>query len=178
MPLTHLYRIIMLGLALCVTAGCSTTQSEVTHLGYAASTPLRDVNLLQSPIPQQLLDLQNPYGTTDQTGCAIWAREIHDLSVAISNNEDRRVGYRRNGDDLNAQAGNLRDVGVLAATTYFIPLRGVVRELSGAAQFDRDAIKATDRGRHRIGYLVGLGRASGCEGFHHPALGAIYPPAD
>lgn len=167
----------LLCLSVATLSGCASTHEEVEHFGYAATAPVRDVNLRQYAIPQQLMDLQNPYGTTDRSGCAVWAQEVNQLSTALAINRDRRVGFRRDGNNFAARTGNLRDVGVQAAATYFIPLRGVVRELSGAAQFERDALAASDRGRHRIGYLIGLGRAHRCPGFENPALDQLDPPA-
>lgn len=166
-----------LGILALTLSACASANEEIDHFGYAASTPIRDFNFAQHPIPRQLLDLQNPYGTTRQSGCAVWAEEINQLSTALFINRDRRVGFRRDGRDLTARTGNLRDTGVAAASTSFIPFRSVVRELSGAAQLEREAAAASDRGRHRIGYLIGLGRASRCPGFNAPHLDYLDPSA-
>ena len=168
-------------------SGCASTQEEFGHLTYAALSPARDFNLTREPIPDQLRYLQNPFGYSSYTPeravppvgtpqyCAALAREITDLTSALNANRDRRVGYRREGDGFVARTGNLRDLGVRAATTSFIPFRGVVRELSGAAQLDRNALYASNQGRYRIGYLIGLGRAKRCPGTEALAAQHVLP---
>lgn len=145
--------------------GCASFSEELDHFTFAASSPLRDVNLMQEPIPGQLRSLRQPYGFTDQGGCEAWTQEIRELEAALIANEGRRVGYRRDSDTFVGRSGNLRDVGVKSAASQILPFRGVIRQVSGAAQFEQQANRASDKARYRIGYLVGLGRASRCPGF-------------
>lgn len=152
-------------------SACASLPEEVDHFTYAASSPLRDVNLIREPIPGQLTALNQPYGYSNRNGCQAWAEEIDQLQSAIDANGGRRVGFRRDNDTAVGRTGNLRDVGVKSATSRLIPFRGVVRQVSGAAKHEKVAINASEQARYRIGYLVGLGRAYRCPGF-----GRITPP--
>lgn len=156
---------LMLILPLVFLSACASFIDEVDHFRFAAMSPLRDFNLTQEPIPGQLQSLAQPYGYVDQSGCQAWGQEIHDLETALSTNEGRRVGFRRDSETFTGRTGNLRDSGVRSATSQFIPFRSVVRQASGASRFEQRAENASDRARYRIGYLVGLGRAHRCPGF-------------
>lgn len=169
----------ILTLPLILLTACASFSEEMDHFTFAASSPLRDVNLMQEPIPGQLRALNQPYGYTDKGGCEAWTREIKELEAALLANEGRRVGYRRDSDTFTGRTGNLRDVGVKSAASQILPFRGVVRQVSGAAQFEQQANRASDKARYRIGYLVGLGRASRCPGFGRltPTPRSSYQPA-
>lgn len=146
-------------------SSCASYAEEEDNFTYAAMAPFRDFNLAQQPIPGQLNALHQPYGYIDQSGCSAWSREINELEAALSANEGRRVGFRRDSETFVGRTGNLRDQGVAALATTAIPLRGVVRQISGASRFEQRAERASDRARYRIGYLVGLGRSHRCPGF-------------
>jgi hypothetical protein len=146
-------------------SACASYPEEEANFRFAAAAPLRDFNIAQQPIPGQLNALYQPYGYVDQTGCTAWTREIDELQAALEVNEGRRVGFRRDNETFVGRTGNLRDVGVAALASSAIPLRGVVRQASGASRFQQRAEQASDRARYRIGYLVGLGRAHRCPGF-------------
>ena len=148
-----------------ILSACASYGEEEDNFTYAAMAPFRDLNLAQQPIPGQLNALHQPYGYIDQSGCSAWTREINELEAALSANEGRRVGFRRDSETFVGRTGNLRDQGVAALATSAIPLRGVVRQVTGASQFEQRAERASDRARYRIGYLVGLGRSHSCPGF-------------
>jgi hypothetical protein len=156
---------LMLILPLALLSACASFVDEVDHFRFAVMSPLRDFNLTQAPIPGQLQSLAQPYGFVDQSGCQAWGQEINDLETALSTNEGRRVGFRRDSETFTGRTGNLRDSGVRSATSQFIPFRSVVRQASGASRFEQRAENASDRARYRIGYLVGLGRSHRCPGF-------------
>lgn len=146
-------------------SGCATFAEELDHFAFAAAAPLRDLNLTQTPIPGQLQALAQPYGDSDKTGCQAWSQEINDLEASLRANAGRRVGFRRDGGTFVGRTGNLRDSGVRAAVSQFVPYRAVIRQASGASRFEQQAERASDRARFRIGYLVGLARANRCPDF-------------
>ncbi|MEM7727723.1 MAG: hypothetical protein AAF311_00450 [Pseudomonadota bacterium] len=148
-----------------VAGGCASLPEEEANLRFAAMAPLRDLNIGQPPVPGQLNALYQPYGYIDQTGCRAWSREIGELEAALLQNEGRIIGFRRDNETFEGRVGNARDSGVAALARSPIPFRGVVRQLSGAAQFEQRAFRASDRARYRIGYLVGLARSHRCPGF-------------
>jgi|GEM_PF-3217845 len=147
---------------------CATPGEEFSQFGYAATTPLRDLNLTGQRVPGQLQALQNPFGYGagghNQT-CQTLIAEVHSLSRAMEANGSRYVGYRRDSSTRTGRFGNARDVGVATAVTSFIPFYPLFRQVTGAAARDQRAEQANNRARMRIGYLVGQGRAYRCPGF-------------
>lgn len=144
---------------------CQTVNEEVDHFGYAALSAARDFGVANKSIPTQLQQLQNPFGVVPIEGCYSWYQEARHLENALKSNEGRRVGYRRDNSDFRGRFGNLRDVGVKTAATFFTPYRSIVRQVTGAAAHDKKAKEADQRARLRLGFLVGQGRANRCSGF-------------
>lgn len=146
-------------------AGCASVNDEFDNFSYAALTPIRDLNIAKPPIPDQLRGLQNPFGYTYSENCDMWRQEIQELNTAITQNENRRVGSRRDNDNFAGRFGNFRDVGVRMLATSFTPYRGALRQVSGASAFQKEADRASHRARIRIGVLAGRGQAYRCPGF-------------
>jgi hypothetical protein len=161
-------RMLIMGLLLALFAvSCASTREETEHFKFAAFSALRDFNVTATPIPGQLQNLQNPYGRTpyQDQGCqAIWT-ELQYLNQAIAQNQGRHVGFRRDNNTMVGRFGNLRDTTVQTVATLFTPYRGVVRQVTGAAAHEGNAIQADQRARTRLGYLVGQGQAMRCPGF-------------
>lgn len=171
----------MFAVPLVVLSGCASVDAEVGHLAFAASTPMRDLNIANPPIPNRLQALSHPYGHAGPPSCEGWHAEVAALQRSIVENEGRRVGFRRDSRTTEGRHGNLRDSGVKYATTLLLPFRGMVRQVSGSAKLEQEAERASDRARYRIGYLVGQARAAGCPGFQpRPPVRALrpaHPPA-
>ena len=157
------FAIVIAGVA--ILSGCASAHEEVDHFGFAAFSAARDFNVGVQPIPNQMQALQNPYGYGPRPGCEGLWREAQHLGEAISQNEGRRAGYRRDNRTFTGRFGNLRDAGVKSAATFFTPYRGIVRQVTGAAAYEKRATQADQRARTRLGYLVGQGRAYRCPGF-------------
>lgn len=135
---------------------------------YAATTPLRDLNIGIPAVPHQLSTLQNPYGTDTHTSCMILLREAQDLRVALNSNYEILDGPQY---DLNTRAGYVAKAtegAVTTAATTFIPFRGQIRTLSGAKRRIKRSEEADRRGRERLGFLIGVGSANRCPGFLIP----------
>lgn len=152
----------------CLSA-CASVNEEVDHTGYAMFQAVRDFNVKTEPIPQQLLDLNNPFGHTEFTNtsqeCAALLTEHSNLEASIKRNKGRRVGFRRDSSTFSGRLGNLRDVGVKSAATLFTPHRGIIQQLSGSAAHEQQAQKANERAHVRMGYIIGRGRSLNCQGF-------------
>lgn len=119
-----------------------------------AQTPLQDLNLTKDEIPEALTDaVTAPYASERLAKCEDIRREVLRLDEVL-------------GDDLDIVTDERRDItiGKLAksAVGSFIPFRGVIRELTGAADRKRDFEEAILAGAVRRGYLKGLGDARGC----------------
>lgn len=130
-----------------------------------AATPITDLNLTRDEIPEVLtLAVTAPYGNEGLSGCKEIGAEIAGLDRVL-------------GDDLDIDTGQRRDItlGKIAksAVSSFIPFRGIIRELSGAADHQRDFQEAIFAGAVRRGYLKGLGEQKGCPYPARPAFTKI-----
>jgi hypothetical protein len=153
--------------------GCLTTRSdgspkvETTNeanresLKGAAESPLRDVNVLRTKIPDVLLfSMADPYSRPPRN----W--KCQDLIALVQPLDDAL------GDDLDAPSQvqeGLKDKGkgsalgfAAGAASDAIPFRSWVRKLSGAERHDQFVQRAITAGAVRRGYLKGLGESKGC----------------
>ena len=121
----------------------------------AAMTPAEDVNIRKKDIPPVLLAAtKDPYVATDTRSCAGIAGAITALTEVLGPDFDSEA-TRKNGLGPTRIAK-----GVVGS---FIPFRGVVREISGAAAAQRRYDVAVDAGIARRGYLRGVARSKGCK---------------
>ncbi|WP_293898504.1 hypothetical protein [Phenylobacterium sp.] len=127
----------------------------------AATTPLRDLNVSKTRIPDILLQaLANPYDRPPpKWKCPTLVALIRPLNEALGQDIDTLPA----GDENLMDRGRSTALGVagdIAASA--IPFRGVVRKLSGAESHDNLVQSAIIAGNVRRGYLKGLGEAKGC----------------
>jgi len=127
----------------------------------AATTPLRDLNVVRAKIPDVLLQaMDDPYARPPRTfKCPALAALIRPLDEVLGPDIDRVPV----GDENLMDRGKSTALGVagdLAAGA--IPFRGVVRKLSGAEAHDRLVQSAIVAGNVRRAYLKGLGESKGC----------------
>lgn len=125
------------------------------------TTPISDLNLRKDPIPPVLLEaVEATYESKELTDCAALMREVARLNAVL-------------GPDLDQQEEERRDItaGKVAqrALASFIPFRSVIREISGAADHERDFREAIVAGAVRRGYLKGLGKQRDCAWPARPA---------
>lgn len=121
----------------------------------AAMTPVEDVNLKKREIPPVLLSAQDdPYSPEGTRNCAQLTTALGELDAVLGADFDSGVEGKHG---LNATAVAK---GVVA---IFIPFRGVIREVSGAAGAERRYNAAVDAGIARRGYLRGVARMRGCK---------------
>ncbi|MFA7261630.1 MAG: hypothetical protein WC068_01295 [Caulobacter sp.] len=131
----------------------------------AASSPMRDLNMLRSKIPPVLLEaLEDPYERPRPATCSELIALLRPLNEALGPDIDEP-----SSPDDRALIAKGRDVagdtalGMMASAAQdLIPMRGWVRRLSGAEQHDRLVRAAITAGGIRRGYLKGLGEAKGC----------------
>ena len=88
-------------------------------------------------------------------GCGGLAAELIRLDEALGPDLDAHV----RGDD---RATQLAETGGEMVVNSLIPLRGIVREVSGAASADRRKAAAVNAGLARRGFLRGLAEERGC----------------
>lgn len=129
-----------------------------------ALTPLSDLNLSRDPIPEVLLAARTaPYDQTGAGNCRDLTRLVSDLDAALGPDFDTETP-----EDRSVSAGNIaqRIVG------SFIPFRGLIREISGANEHERDFREAIAAGMMRRAYLKGRGQEMGCAYPSRPATAA------
>lgn len=134
-------------------------------VGDVAKTPISDLNIAKDDIPEVLLtSAEAPYAPASGSGC-------EGISIAISD-LDRVLGPDY---DLEDTEGDRLSEGRIAQSVVgsFIPFRGIIREVSGAADHKREFEAAIMAGMVRRAYLKGLGQASGCPYPARPAFTRI-----
>lgn len=128
-----------------------------------ALTPLGDLNLRNDPIPPLLLAAQQaPYDPAGIRNCRDITRLVGELDVVLGPDFDTEVPDE---GGRNISAGNIaqRLLGSL------IPFRGIIREVSGANEHERDFREAIAAGMTRRAYLKGRGQGMGCNYPARPA---------
>lgn len=127
----------------------------------AATTPLRDLNLMRVDIPEILLKaLDDPYERPPRGAkCSTLIALVRPLNDALGPDIDTIPGddERWTGKSKSAALGVAGDLAGGA-----IPFRGVVRKLSGAESHDKLVLAAIIAGHTRRAYLKGLGETKGC----------------
>jgi hypothetical protein len=127
----------------------------------AATTPLRDLNVVKTAIPEILLQsLADPYARPPaKWRCPQLAALVRPLDDALGPDMDTNPAGDENVMDRGKSTA-LSVAGDLAGGA--IPFRGVVRRLTGAESHDRLVQSAIVAGNVRRAYLKGLGEAKGC----------------
>ncbi|MBL8773500.1 MAG: hypothetical protein JNK30_19095 [Phenylobacterium sp.] len=138
------------------------TSSEVKESSVtgAATTPLRDLGVKKTDIPEVLLQaLADPYARPPRNyGCNYLIALVRPLDDVLGPDIDRELP----GDEDLVTRGKILGVAADVASSALIPFRGVVRKVTGAEAHDRLVQSAYVAGSVRRAYLKGLGEAKGC----------------
>jgi hypothetical protein len=131
----------------------------------AATTPLRDLNLIHADIPTVLSDAQKrPYVVPDDQSCAALADDVRALDDVLGPDFDAPA--TASGATLFERGATMVEdaaVGVLRNTAEStVPFRSWVRELTGAERHSKDVAAAIAAGTVRRAFLKGLRAAHGC----------------
>ena len=132
----------------------------------AALTPLEDIGLRKREIPDMLKMLaENPYTPPTTFTCDEVKNEMTDLNVLLGPDFDEA---RKAKTALSAQEQMMEDgsnmisdafVGLVRSQTDIIPLRSIVRRLTGATSHEKKVAQAVEAGKLRRAYLKGLAYA-------------------
>lgn len=144
-------------------AGCAATGPN--QAVEAATTPLRDLNLVRADIPMALLQaMDGPYVPPAELGCAALSAAVAELDAALGPDVDAvHDGTGRNLVDRLADEASGAATGALQRTAEgVIPFRGWIRKLSGAERQSRRLSAALTAGGLRRAYLKGLLRGRDC----------------
>lgn len=120
-----------------------------------ARTPLRDLNIQARDIPEVLISAaRDPYAMAGMDTCDAFVTDIAALDSVLG------ADY-----DIADADGNIRfSEGRIGQSLVgsFLPFRGIVREVTGAAGNDRAMRAAYTAGMVRRAFLKGVGLGRGC----------------
>lgn len=137
----------------------SAPQSEtmVGKAGKIVTQPARDLRVVDTKIPPVLRNAADePYSLTGLTDCAQLAAAVRELNTALG------PDYLLPSETRENKAGKVAEAGAKTIVNAFIPFRGLVRELTGAAAAKRRLDDAIDAGYARRGFLRGVQTSRGC----------------
>ncbi len=128
----------------------------------AASSPLHDLNL-RTPVPPDFLEnLGYVYTMKPRLTCEQIAYQIADLDEAlIEMDTDILAAEQIAHKNDSASETTLDVIGGIASS--IIPLRPVVRTITGARKAKKHYDERFDNGRRRRAFLKGYGLAKGCK---------------
>ncbi|HEU0220074.1 MAG TPA: hypothetical protein VFQ98_04635 [Gallionella sp.] len=155
-------RSVMAALALMLSGCASNDQALVAD---AVTSPLGDLNLIQTKIPPVLLEAQKqPYAVPAEATCTGLVAEIGVLDAVLGADIDAPVS---NSDtsivEQGANEAKNAAVGALQGTTgNILPFRGWLRKLSGAERHSRKVASAIVAGTVRRAFLKGLKISKQC----------------
>jgi hypothetical protein len=143
----------------------SCAASKKSELVDAASTPLRDLNVVRASIPPLLSEAQkHPYQVPGDQSCEALSADVRALDALLGPDLDAPVS--ESNPRLIERATRTVDeaaVGALQHTAEgVVPFRGWVRQLSGAERYSKKVAAAIAAGAVRRGFLRGLSAARGC----------------
>ena len=146
---------VVVGALLLAAAAPAWAQSAEKVAGDAVMTPVEDVNLKKREIPPVLVSAQDdPYSSENTRNCAKLNAALSELDAVLGPDFDSGAPVRTGLSATKVAKG---------VVGSFIPFRGVVREISGAAGAERRYNVAVDAGIARRGYLRGVARTRGCK---------------
>lgn len=130
----------------------------------AVQSPIYDLNLRQKLIPELLQKIaDNPYAPPARMDCQSLQMEIAQLDAllgpdlcTLKSPTGEPISHR--GEYVEQGAGYAKDqaVDMVGSKVNFIPMRSVVRKLSGAEKHAKELDRAYQAGKLRRAFLKGL----------------------
>ncbi len=141
-------------------ASCASTDKQ--SLQSAATTPLKDLNLVNAPVPAVLAAAQKaPYALTESSSCAELKDAVRALDEVLGPDLDTPATEANPG--LIERGSNLVAGAAQNAAEGLIPHRKWVRKLSGAERYSKQVASAIAAGAVRRGFLKGVAKAKSCD---------------
>ncbi len=132
--------------------------NTLNKAGEIATQPVRDVGINKREIPDVLQrSADDPYATSTVRTCSQISSAMRKLNEVLGPDYEPSRTTREN------RVGKLAEAGGKTVVNAFIPFRGLVREVTGAAPAERRYNAALDAGLVRRGFLRGLAVAKGCK---------------
>lgn len=155
----------------------TTVNETYNGLGGAMRSPLRDLNMMQEEVPASLQKARDSvYDTEGLTSCEVIAAQIQALDVELGPDVDtpRVENQRTRSQRLASAAADGAVNAARGALDHYIPVRGVVRQLSGARKYEKETARALLAGNVRRGFLKAIGMQQNCA---WPAAPISFKPA-
>jgi hypothetical protein len=131
--------------------------------GRAVRAPFRDLNMMQDKIAPVLLRAEaRPYDLVGVNSCADVLNHVSELDLALGPDVDTPKEQKkrtRRGADFAANAA-LDAAG--SAVEHFIPMRGTIKQISGATRYENHVRHAMLAGATRRSFLKAVGMAHNC----------------
>ena len=130
--------------------------------------PFRDLGFMKKEIPAALAQIADPYSTPEGMDCTWISYQISQLDIVLPHEAVRSASFddrsqsEKNAETMAKATDSAMNEVVRGAATSIVPVRGIVRKLSGAEKSDSDYNAALERGKIRRGYLRGLSFAKNC----------------
>lgn len=142
----------------------------------AALSPLEDVNLKRTKIPEEFKKIRNPYAVDPEVSCDMIAKEVTTLDGLLGRDWDIPPPDKKGLSDRAADGASTAFLdAVSSGASGFIPYRGLVRTVTGANSHATKVRKAYERGSHRRTFLKGIGLMKNCA---YPASPLPLPEED
>jgi hypothetical protein len=130
----------------------------------AALTPLEDMGFRKREIPPLLHDLSaNPYTRVEATAeCQVLQKQMADLETLLGPDVDtQKVALTAQESYIETGTSMIGDavVGLVKSQANIIPLRGIVRRVTGAESHEKEVNAAIQAGKLRRAYLRGYADA-------------------
>jgi hypothetical protein len=131
--------------------------------GRAIRQPFHDLNMMQDQIAPVLLRAeQRPYDLAGVNSCNDVLNRVAELDLALGPDVDLpKLKRKRSASGADFAAGAALDAASSAAE-HFIPMRGTIRELTGAQRYDNHVKHAVLSGETRRAFLKAVGMTHNC----------------
>jgi hypothetical protein len=165
MKLPHLVVILPLMLVACTTPMMSHKPEAGSRITEAVATPFSDLNLIQTKIPEVLIEAQkNPYLPPTDLTCTGLSDEVRTLDVVLGPDLDvpKDASTPTLMERGTVTVGDAAVDALAGAAGGLIPFRSWVRKLSGAERHSRAVAASITAGIVRRSFLKGIGHTRGC----------------
>lgn len=137
------------------------SESKIVEAGKEAgkivTQPARDVGVAKTGMPDVLARASaDPYSLKGLRSCGQIALAVQELNDVLG------PDFVAGDEKKENRAGKIAAAGGKTIVNAFIPFRGLVREITGAAPAQRRLNAAIDAGFARRGFLRGVHQSRGC----------------
>jgi hypothetical protein len=161
-----MHRLLKFASLLCLFALGACASKTASRMGTAASSPLNDLNIIRTEIPDILLEAQkHPYQLPPKHDCWSLALEVGHLDEVLGPDLDAQA-VAANSPSLLDKGSDLAEdqaVGAVQRTAEgLVPFRSWVRKLTGAERHSKDVAAAISAGTARRAFLKGMATSQRC----------------